>query len=370
MIPFNKPYITSKEFDYIRQTVSLGKLSANGTFTLRCEQVMQDRCHTERCFLTTSCSSALEMAAMVCDIRLGDEVIVPSYTFVSTAMAFVRSGAVIRFIDSLPHHPNMNAQQVEELITPRTRAIVPVHYNGVSCNMEALGALAQKYGLYIIEDAAHCTLNPISPYAGISCFSFHETKNIHCGEGGAMTINDPTLLEKAEKVWLKGTNRKAFEQGKVSNYEWVSEGASFAPSEINAAFLYAQLESLEDIQQRRAHLWNLYRTLLSPLAEDGCFLFPAHQGSSHIMYITCRSKRERDALATRLFSKGVTAVSHYQGLHRSPYGSRFHDGSLLPHAEMFTDCLLRLPLFYELTEEQVKYITACLGSFYLQMSIK
>ncbi len=364
MIPFNKPYITGKETDYINEAVALGRLSAGGIFTKKCEHFLEERFGFARCFLTTSCTSALEMAAMIYEFKAGDEIIIPSYTFVSTASSFARAGMTVRFADSLPDHPNIDCSRLEEIITPRTKAIIPVHYGGVSCDMPAIKNLAAKYNLHIIEDAAHSINTPLGHTGEMSCFSFHETKNIHCGEGGMLAINDPSLIERAENIWYKGTNRTAFERGEIPRYEWVLKGSAFAPSEISAAFLYAQLEAIDDIQYKRNFLWKKYYEYLLPLARKGLFLLPEEIGNSHIFYLICHSGNERNKLIKHLSLKGILAVFHYQSLHRSLYGSRFHDGRQLPNAGHFSNCLVRLPLFYELTETGIEYITGSITQFY------
>ncbi len=364
MIPFNKPHLTGREQALIREAADRGKLSANGLFTQRCQALLGERYGVERCFLTTSCTSALEMAALIYGIGPGDEVIVPSFTFVSTALAFTRAGARVRFADSLPRHPNLDCSQLEALITPRTRAIVPVHYGGVLCDMERIFELADRHRLHVIEDAAHTVAATPRGRRGMSCVSFHETKNIHCGEGGMLGVNEPELIARAETIWNRGTNRSAFERGEVPSYEWVSQGASFAPNELTAAFLCAQLEAAETIQHRRRTLWNHYLRQLQPLAEAGCFELPADPGSAHIFYLVCCSKAERDALIRHLAAHNILAVFHYQSLHRSPYGALLHDGRELPCADRFSDCLLRLPLFHELAEQEIETIADSIRLFF------
>lgn len=352
--PFNKPYITGRETEYIAQCVSLGQLSANGHFTQLCNRYFEQEYSFSRALLTTSCTAALEMAALLCNIQQGDEVIVPSFTFVSTALAFAKQGATIRFVDSLPHHPNMDCSLIEPLITPQTKAIVAVHYNGVECDMDAVCSLAEKYGLMVIEDAAHAIgVEACGKRGDLVCYSFHETKNIHCGEGGLLGINNPAMVARAERLWLKGTNRLAFEQGTVGKYEWVETGGSFAPSEMTAAFLWAQLEQVERICQRRTEQWQQYQSALSNIPTIKEMLI----GSAHIFYLLLPCIEERNRFIAAMQVQGIMTPFHYQALHRSPYGSRYQTGQPpMPNAERFSECLVRLPLFYELTNEQIDTI--------------
>lgn len=283
MTPFNKPHLTGKETHYIYEAVNSGKISGNGIFTQRCQTHFEERYNFGKCLLTTSCTDALEMAAILCDIKPGDEVIVPSYTFVSTALAFVRQGATIVFADSMPNHPNIDATKLEELITPRTKAIVPVHYAGMACDMDTIMALAKKHDILVIEDAAQAidsyftvtadnsplgekgTRLALGSIGHMAAFSFHETKNIISGEGGMLAVNDKRFIHRAEIIWEKGTNRAEFFRGEVNKYGWVDTGSSFLPSEVIAAFLWAQLEELDTIQSRRKHLWSLYHEGLKQL---------------------------------------------------------------------------------------------------------
>jgi len=273
-IPFNKPYLSGNETDYIHQAVASGHISGNGMFTKKCQTFFEERWGFKKCLLTTSCTDALEMSALLLDIKPGDEVIMPSYTFVSTALAFVRQGAKIVFVDSREDHPNMDESLIEALITPQTRAIVPVHYAGMACDMDKIIALAEKYNLFVVEDAAQAIDSyyngkPLGSMGHLGCFSFHETKNIQSGEGGMLAINDERFMKRAEIVWEKGTNRAEFFRGEVNKYGWVDIGSSFLPSDIIAAFLYAQLENLDDIQKRRKDIWNTYYDGLKPLADKG-----------------------------------------------------------------------------------------------------
>ena len=372
-ILFNKPYLVGPELEYIRQAVAAGKLSGNGMFTQRCQQFFEQQYGIYKALLTTSGTDALEMAALLLNIQPGDEVIIPSYTFTSTANAFVLRGAHIVFADSLPDHPNLDVAHLEALITPRTRAIVPVHYGGQPCDMVALLALAQKYNVWVVEDAAQaieaCFQNQaLGTFGHLAAFSFHETKNISAGEGGMLAINDPQLAARAEIIWEKGTNRAAFARGEAARYEWVDIGSSFLPSELNAAYLWAQLEAREQIQQRRRLLWEQYATHLAALAAAGCIqLLPPSidsQPNWHLFALLCRSEAERDALLAHLHRHHILAVFHYLPLHRSPYYTAQHGNRSLPCADRFSQTLIRLPLYYDLRPEQHKKIVETIERFF------
>ena len=364
-IPFNKPYLTGKEAHFIYQAVSNGKLSGNGEFTKRCQRFFEDKYKFKKCLLTTSCTDALEMAALLCDLKPGDEVIVPSYTFVSSALAFVRVGARIVFADSMVRNPNIDADKIESLITPRTKVIVPVHYAGVACDMDKIMDLANRYNLLVVEDAAQAIdsfykTRPLGGIGHFSAFSFHETKNVISGEGGMLVINDERFIRRAEIIWEKGTNRAEFFRGEVNKYGWCDIGSSFLPSEVISAFLMAQLEDLDDIQSKRKLLWGKYYEFLSPMAEHGCFRIPDipdyATNNAHMFYIVCNSSEERTELIQELKGHGVGAVFHYLSLHSSPFYSDKHDGRVLPNCDLYADRLLRLPMFYELTLSEVSYI--------------
>ena len=364
-IPFNKPYLTGCEAHYMYQAVMKGKLSGNGEFTKRCQSFFEERYGFKKCLLTTSCTDALEMAAILCDIKPGDEVIVPSYTFVSSALAFVREGARIVFADSMERNPNIDAEKIEALITPKTKVIVPVHYAGVACDMDKIMEIANKYNLIVVEDAAQAIDSyykgrPLGSIGHLSAFSFHETKNIIAGEGGMLAINDERFIRRAEIIWEKGTNRAEFFRGEVNKYGWVDTGSSFLPSEVVAAFLWAQLEELDNIQNRRKLLWNKYYELLKPLAEKGMFTLPDipeyATNNAHMFYLVCNNLEERTVLIRNLKENGVLAVFHYLGLHSSEFYKGKHDGRYLPNCDRYADCLVRLPLFYELKENDVDYI--------------
>ena len=305
------------------------------------------------------------MAAILCGIQPGDEVIVPSYTIVSSALAFVRQGAKIVFADSMKRNPNIDAEQIEALITPCTKVIVPVHYAGVSCDMDRIMEIAEKHHLLVVEDAAQAIDSyykgrPLGTIGHLSAFSFHETKNIISGEGGMLGINDECFIHRAEIIWEKGTNRAEFFRGEVNKYGWCDIGSSFLPSEVVAAFLWAQLEAMEDIQSKRKKLWDKYYELLTPLADQGRFHLPDipeyATNNAHMFYLVCNSLLERTALIKKLKENDILAVFHYLSLHSSEYYKDKHDGRELPECDRYADCLVRLPMYYELTENDVKQI--------------
>lgn len=366
MIPFNKPFLTGNETAYIHDAVyKYEKISGNGHYTKQCQLLLEEVGKFNKCLLTTSCTDALEMAAILAEIKPGDEVIIPSYTFVSSALAFVRQGAKIVFADSRKDHPNIDAELLESLITSRTRAVVPVHYAGLACDMDKIMGLSLKNNFQVIEDAAQSIDSyykgqPLGGIGNFGCFSFHETKNVQCGEGGMIAINDANFAKRAEIIWEKGTNRAAFFRGEVDKYGWVDTGSSFLPSEVTAAFLYAQLENIQIIQKKRKSIWDTYFQLLSPIAKQGLFTFPVipdyATNNAHMFYLVCNSLAERTKLIDALKKKGIMAVFHYQSLHNSKYYLEKHDGRELPNSERFTDCLVRLPLYYDLQINDVEMI--------------
>ena len=371
-IPFNKPYLSGKEIQYIEQAVKSGKISGNGFFTQKCQQYFQERYGFKKALLTTSCTDALEMCAILANIQPGDEVIIPSYTFVSTALAFVRQGAIIVFADSLLDHPNIDADQIEVLITPKTKAIIPVHYAGVACDMDKIMKLAQKYDLLVIEDAAQSIESfykdkPLGSIGHMAAFSFHETKNINSGEGGLLAINDDRFIARAEIIWEKGTNRAEFFRGEVNKYSWVDTGSSFLPSEIIAAYLWAQLENLEDIQQRRINIASQYRRRLGDWAAKNSVVLPSIPGyatdNGHMFYLTFKSANQRTQMISYLKSNGIFAVFHYLSLHKSEYYKDKSVSKNLTNSDWFTDNLLRLPLYYELSNENIEYICNTIINF-------
>lgn len=373
MIPFNKPYLTSKEMQYIEDAVKSGKISGNGLFTKKCQEFFEKEFGFKKTLLTTSCTDALEMAAILADIKEGDEVIVPSFTFVSTALAFVRQGADIVFTDSYPNNPNIDADQIEALITEKTKAIVVVHYAGVACDMDKIMSIANKHGIIVIEDAAQAidsyyifkdgTKKALGSIGHLSAFSFHETKNIISGEGGMLCINDNRFIQRAEIIWEKGTNRSQFFRGEVDKYSWVDTGSSFLPSEIISAFLWAQIENMKDIQDKRIKIWNRYYEGLSSfepvsIKKPKLPLVPEYAtNNAHMFYLVCDNVDDRTKFIQHLKDKGILSVFHYLSLHKSSYYEKYSTRkSELPNSDMFSDCLVRLPLFYELTDEQVEYI--------------
>ncbi len=367
MIPFNKPFLTGKETHYIYEAVNSGKISGNGIFTKKCQQWFEEQYGFKKVLLTTSCTDALEMAAILANIQPGDEVIVPSYTFVSTAIAFVRQGATIIFADSYENNPNIDADKIEALITPKTKAIVPVHYAGVACDMDKIMELASKYNLLVIEDAAQAidsfytgkdgVKRALGSIGHLAAFSFHETKNIIAGEGGMLTINDDRFIERAEIIWEKGTNRSQFFRGEVNKYGWVDTGSSFLPSEIIAAFLWAQIENLDAIQEKRKELWNLYYNGFKKLQSSLNIKLPEvpayATNNAHMFYLVFNEAAGRSNFINVLKENNIHAVFHYLSLHNSEYYQAKHDGRVLINSDKFTECLVRLPLFYELNTSDV-----------------
>ena len=368
-IPFNKPYLTGKETLFIEEAVKSGKISGNGMFTQKCQAFFEQKYGFKKVLLTTSCTDALEMCAILANIQPGDEVIIPSFTFVSTALAFVRQGAKIVFADSYEDNPNIDASNIEALITPKTKAIVPVHYAGVACDMDKIMQLAAQYNLIVIEDAAQAIDafykgKPLGSIGHLAAFSFHETKNIIAGEGGMIAINEARFSKRAEIIWEKGTNRAEFFRGEVNKYGWVDTGSSFLPSEITAAFLWAQIENLEKIQKKRLQLWNYYFENLKDWAAKHhiktMIISNDATNNAHMFYLVCESVAQRKQLIAHLKKEGILAVFHYISLHSSPYYKEKHKGSALPNSDKFTDRLLRLPMYYEL---DVQKVTNALGQF-------
>jgi len=378
MIPFNKPHITGKETYYIEDAVSTGKISGNGKYTQLCQQYLQSRYGFGKCFLTSSCTDALEMAAILLDIKAGDEVIMPSYTFVSTANAFVLRGAKIVFADSMKGNPNIDADEIEAQITPKTKAIVPVHYAGIACDMDKIMELAEKYNLYVVEDAAQAIdsyytgrdgrKRALGSIGHLAAFSFHETKNIISGEGGVLVINDLQFAGRAEIIWEKGTNRSAFFRGEVDKYNWVDIGSSFLPSEITAAFLWAQLECLDEIQCKRREIWDTYYSILRPLEVQGFLGLPDipsySSNNAHIFYILCSSREKRNNLIEAFRKEEIYSIFHYLSLHNSPFFKDKHDGRILNQSDLFSDTLIRLPLFFNLISDQIDRITETIYNEY------
>lgn len=376
-VGFNKPYFTGKELDYIVEAVQREKISGNGYFTQKCQRFLEQRYGIRKVLLTSSCTDALEMCALLLDIKDGDEVIMPSYTFVSTANAFVLRGARIIFADSSSDNPNVSPISIENLITARTKAIVVVHYAGISCDMDKIMAIARDHNLIVVEDAAQGIESTYKEKAlgsigHLATFSFHETKNVISGEGGALLINDTRFIARAEIIWEKGTNRSAFFRGEVDKYNWIDVGSSFLPSEITAAFLYAQLEAIESIQEKRLRWWNFYFNGLSDLRDLGVGLpeFSSDcQHNGHIFYLVCRSGSEREKILTYLNAVGINAIFHYLSLHKSQFYSKNHWGGALPNCDRYHDRLIRLPLYFELTQPDVEYVIDHVRQFYTEHRI-
>lgn len=373
MIPFNKPFISGNELAHIKDAVSSGKISGNGKYTKLCQEFFEQRYGFKRCLLTSSCTDALEMAAILIQIEPGDEVIIPSYTFVSTANPFILRGAKVVFTDSCAHGPNLDVDKLETLITDRTRAIVPVHYAGVAVDMDSLMRLAEKYNIYVIEDAAHAVDSfykgkPLGGIGHLASFSFHETKNIISGEGGMLVVNDDRFLVRSEIVWEKGTNRSAFWRGEVDKYGWVDIGSSFLPSEIVAAFLYAQIENLDAIQARRKEIWSSYFKNLKALEESGAIKLPFlpdyATNNAHMFYVICRSLEERSGLIEFMKRREIFPVSHYISLHSSPYYIDQYMGNSLKWSDYYTEKLLRLPMYFEITKEEIDTVCNSIKEFY------
>jgi len=373
-IPFNKPFIVGKELYNIAQAVVESHLSGDGPFTGRCHQWLEERLGCAKALLTHSCTGALEMAAMLCGIGPGDEIIMPSFTFVSTANAFVLRGGTPVFVDIREDTLNIDETLIERAITPHTRAIVPVHYAGTACGMDEIMKIAQKYGLFVVEDAAQALLATYrDKYLGsighFGCLSFHETKNIISGEGGALLINDKKFVEQAEILWEKGTNRKQFFRGKVDKYTWIDIGSSFLPSELVGAFLYAQLEQAEKIIATRARITEQYLRLLRPLEDKGSIRLPGSEfgnnNNGHIFYIITRSIDDRCRLIDYLKQNEILSVFHYVPLHSSPGGIKY--GRTIGNMRVtndLSDRLLRLPVYYEMREEDVEMVAKNVIRFY------
>ena len=372
-VPFNRPFLTGKELEYITEAVYSGKLSGNGKFGKLCQSWFEMRFGIEKALLTSSCTDALEMTALLTDIEPGDEVIVPSYTFVSTANAFVLRGAKIVFADSEAQTPNIDVSKIEGLISPRTKAVVPMHYGGVACDMDPILELAKKHEICVIEDAAQAIGatykgRALGSIGNLGTFSFHETKNIISGEGGLLAVNDDDMIKRAEIIWEKGTNRAAFWRGEVDKYNWVDVGSSYLASELTAAFLWAQLQFFDRIQEKRLAVWNFYREGLRPLEEAGKIRLPYipeyASNNAHLFYILCADLTERTALIKHLKKKEINAVFHYISLHASPFYKDKHDGRELKNSDRYSDTLLRLPLYYDISDDMLCIVIDEIKKFY------
>ncbi len=372
-IPFNKPFIPWFSFRHLIGGALSGTIAGNGRYTKKCHAFFESRFGFKKVLMTTSCSDALEMAAILCSIEPGDEVIMPSFTFMSTANAFLLRGAKVVFADTLQDVPNIDPAEIEKLITAKTKAIVVVHYSGVACEMDRIMDIANRNGLFVVEDAAHAIDSfyngkPLGSIGHFGTFSFHETKNIISGEGGLLMVNAREFAKRAEIIWEKGTNRAAFYRGEIDKYGWVDIGSSYLPSDAVAAFLYTQIQRFDQIQTRRKKVWWNYARLLKPLEEKGflkCPVIPDFATvNGNIFYITLQSGEIRDELLKYLKTHDVSALFHYLPLHTSPYFSDKHDGRALPNTDRFSDTILRLPFYNSLTRRQQKYIVDKVSKFF------
>lgn len=374
MINFNVPPFTGKEIEYIKQAVENQKICGDGPFTQKCSEWIEERTKTSKCLLTTSCTHATELAALLANIKEGDEVIMPSFTFVSTADAFVLRGAKAVFVDIRPDTMNIDEKKIEAAITPNTKAIAPVHYAGIACEMDTIMEIAQKHNLMVIEDAAQCILaeyknKALGTIGDFGCYSFHETKNLSMGEGGAILIRDKKYIEEAEIIREKGTNRSKYYRGLVDKYRWMNYGSSYLPSDMNAAYLWAQLQLADEITKARLIRWEQYNTLLQPLKDRGILELPTipegctHNG--HMYYAKAKDVQERTALLNFLKANGVWSVFHYVPLHSAPAGMKFgvfHGEDVYTTKE--SERLFRLPMYYTLTESDVNYVVSKVKEFY------
>lgn len=373
-IPFNKPFVAGKEKEYIASVIDSGMLSGEGPFSRFCCEWMERSYGFQKVMLTTSATVALEMAALLMNIKPGDEVIVPAYTFASTANAFALRGAEIIFADSGAGNPNVDPAAISALITSRTKAVVVVHYAGVACDMSTIKEITDKNNIYLVEDAsqavnAYYEDKPLGGFGHLSVFSFHSTKNLTCGEGGLLVINDEKLCARAEVIADKGTNRNAFLRGETDAYSWTDLGSSCTPSEITAAFLAAQLERAEEVHHKRLALWNGYYSMLAPFTGAGFALpeVPAYaRHNAHTFYLVCGSREERNALIAWLRGKEVQAVFHYQALHSSPFYKDKYKGGILHHADKYTERLVRLPLYFDLSPAEMQQVSEAVLKFYVK----
>ena len=372
MIRFNKPYLFGPELQNVNQAVTQGRLAGNGQFTKQCHKFFEDRYGFSKVLLTTSCTDALEMSSLLLNIGPGDEIIIPSFTFVSTANAFVLRGAKIVFADSNESHPNISVDSIRRCITAQTKAIVVVHYGGAACDMNSIMDLVKEHDLFLIEDAAQAIESfykgkPLGSFGHCATFSFHETKNVVAGEGGLLVVNDTSLQKRSEILWEKGTNRTAFFRGEIDKYGWVDLGSSFLPSELIAAYLFGQLSHIDDIQSGRIKIWNAYFKKLSKLSEAGYFELPRipeyATNNGHVFFIVLKSKQERDALLNHLKTLEIGAVFHYLSL-KSEYYKDKHEGSDLPNSDRFSECLLRLPLHLHLSNTDIDFICKSIEDYY------
>lgn len=378
-IPFNRPYFTGLEMKFIEDSFRRGQTGGNGYYTKLCQQFFAEKLRSSKCLLTTSCTDALEMCAILSGVKAGDEVIIPSYTFVTSALAFSREGAKIVFADSRPDNPNIDESKLEALITPRTKVIVVVHYAGVACEMDKIMDIARRHGLVVVEDCAQAIYSyykgrPLGSIGDLAAFSFHETKNIQCGEGGILVVNNEKFKKDSEIVWEKGTNRSQFFRGEVDKYGWVGNGSSFLPSEYTAAFLWGQLQKIEEIQHKRRVLWETYHNFFAESAEgknilESCGIrvpvIPDYAyNNAHVFYLVCHSIEQRSGIIKYLADNGIHATFHYLSLHRSKFAvQNGWDGESLPQADHYTNCLLRLPLFNSMQISDVETVSRAIVNY-------
>lgn len=372
-ISFNKPLVLGTEMEAIQSVFEGGSFSGNGSYSQKCQLRLEELYSVKKSLLTTSCTAALELAALLLDISEGDEVIIPSFAFITTANAFVSKGAKVVFADSRPDHPSIDESQLEQLINPRTKAIVALHYGGVACNMEVINSIAEKHGLFVVEDNAQgihaCYKDkPLGTLGTLGALSFHETKNIHCGEGGALYVNHSDLIDRAEVLWDMGTNRKAFKEGKVTSYGWVDKGSSFYPSELNAAFLDTQLKSVQEVTDKRLDTWNRYFSRLKPLQESGNIRLPSipsyanHNG--HIFFLETNTEEDRNGLINHLYKAEISGSFHFQSLHKSAFFAPMYNGQELVNADKFSQSLVRLPLYHTINEAEVETVIVEVTKFF------
>lgn len=379
MIRFNKPYTTGKENEFLKDVITRGRFCGNGYYTQLCNRYFEEKYKFKKCLLTTSCTDALEMCAILANIKPGDEVIIPSYTFVSTALAFVRQGASIVFADSSAENPNIDPDSIEKLISHKTKALVVVHYAGCACDMDRIVEIALKNRVLLIEDAAHAVDSyyispqtnkkvPLGSIGDLAAFSFHETKNIQCGEGGLLVVNNKNLIDRSEIIWEKGTNRAEFFRGEVNKYEWVDLGSSFLTSEYSAAFLYAQLMDLENIQRRRIEIWNLYYDRLKHIDQIKIPDITNYAtNNAHMFYFTCDSIKIRTRLIAWMKEHDIQLVFHYLSLHTSRFFKNHcpeNSSANLPYADLYSDTLVRLPLYRDLTDKEVFKVICLIEEFF------
>ena len=372
MIPFNVPFASGSELESISMAIADQKLSGNGHFTKQCQQFFREHYGFDHSFLTTSCTAAIQMVSIALDLQAGDEIIIPSYTFSSTPNPFLIAGATVRFADSEPQHPNVSLESINALVTEKTKAIMVVHYGGTACDIKAIRSLCDQRGLLLIEDAAQCidgyhNDKPLGSFGDFAVFSFHETKNIHCGEGGLLVINNSRYVDRCHTIWNYGTNKKAFLSGEVDSYEWTGIGLSFGLSELNAAYLYSQLQEVKTVTQHRKMLWKLYYDTLAPLAKAGKIRLPegfSEESSYHTFYLCTLSRKQYQALQQQLLTNFILAVQHYYPLHESQFAKEQQMTDQLPNAHYFGQNLLRLPLYHKLTQEDVAKICTLILDFF------